>query len=117
MSRSANEKVVVGVVGVAGRGLGALMTEATTFEDVEIGAVCDVYEPHLERAVAFTKGRAKPYHDFRDLIDDPDVDAVFVTTPPHWHALVSLAAMEAGKDVYCEKPMCRYPREGRLMTD
>ena len=117
MSKSANSKVVVGVVGAAGRGLGALMTEAITFDDVEIGAVCDVYEPHLERAVAFTGGRAKPYHDFRDLMDNVEIDAVFVATPPHWHALVSLAAMEAGKDVYCEKPMCRYPMEGKLMAD
>src|SRR5438309_11152066 len=101
MSRSANDKVVVGVVGTAGRGLGALMTEAKTFDDVEIGAVCDVYEPHLERAVAFTDGRAKPYHDFRDLMEDRSIDAVFVTTPPHWHALITLAAMEAGKDVFC----------------
>jgi len=116
MGTSANEKVVVGVVGVAGRGLGALMKEAKSFDDVEIGAVCDVYEPHLDRAVAFTDGRARPYHDFRDLLDDRSLDAVFVATPPHWHALISLAAIDAGKDVYCEKPMCRFPTEGRLMA-
>lgn len=117
MGIAANDRVVVGVIGTAGRGLGALMTEAARFDDVEIGAVCDVYAPHLAQAVEFTGGKAKPYHDFRDLLEDDDIDAVFVATPPHWHALISLAAMEAGKDVYCEKPMCRYPMEGRLMAD
>ena len=93
------------------------MTEAATFEDVVIGAVCDVYQAHLERAVAFTEGVARPYSDFRELIADPEIDAVFVATPPHWHPLISLAAMDAGKDVYCEKPMCRFPMEGKLMSD
>ncbi|HLK56215.1 MAG TPA: Gfo/Idh/MocA family oxidoreductase, partial [Chthonomonadaceae bacterium] len=71
----------------------------------------------LDRAVAFTEGRAKPYHDFRDMMEQKDLDAVVVATPPHWHALVTVAALEAGKDVLCEKPMCRYPMEGRIMTD
>src|SRR5689334_13822001 len=111
MSKSANEKVVIGVVGTAGRGLGAHMTTFSKFDDVEIGAVCDVYQPHLDQAVAFTEGRAKPYHDFREMMENPEIDAVVVATPPHWHALVTLAALEAGKDVLCEKPMCRYPME------
>ena len=117
MTTSANEKVVLGFVGVAGRGYGALMQAFGKMPDVEIGAVCDVYKPHLERAVAFTDGKAKPYTDFRKLVEQKDLDAVVVATPPHWHALVTVAALQAGKDVYCEKPMCRYPAEGKLMTD
>jgi len=112
----ASEKVVLGFVGVAGRGYGALMHAFGAFPDVEIGAVCDVYRPHLERAVAFTNGRARGYSDFRKLMEQKDLDAVVVAPPPHWHALIACAALEAGKDVYCEKPMCRRPAEGRAMA-
>ena len=110
------QRVRLGFVGVAGRGYNALMKEFSQFPDAEITAVCDVYAPHRERAVAFTNGQAAAYHDYKDLIADPNVDAVVVATPPHWHALITLDALAAGKDVYCEKPMCRYPAEGRLMA-
>ena len=117
MAISASEKVVIGVVGVAGRGYGAHMHTFGEFPDVEIGAVCDVHQGHLDRAVAFTDGKAKPYHDFRKMMEQKDLDAIIVSPPPHWHPLVTLAALEAGKDVLCEKPMCRFPTEGKLMTD
>ena len=112
-----NGKVVLGIIGVAGRGFDSHLKTFSQFEDVEIGAVCDVYQPYVERAVAYTEGKAKGYHDYRDLLADPNIDAVVVATPPHWHALMTLDALQAGKDVYCEKPMCRFPVEGRLMTD
>jgi predicted dehydrogenase len=111
------DKVVLGIIGVAGRGFDAHLKTFSQFPDVEIGAVCDVYQPYVERAVAYTEGKAKAYHDYHDLISDPNIDAVVVATPPHWHALMTLDALQAGKDVYCEKPMCRLPVEGRLMTD
>ena len=114
---SANSKVVIGVVGVAGRGFDSHMKTFVEFEDVEIGAVCDVYQPHLDRAVEFTDGKATPYTDFRKMMEQKDLDAIIVSPPPHWHPLVTLAALEAGKDVYCEKPMCRFPMEGKLMAD
>lgn len=117
MTTSASEKVVIGVVGVAGRGYGAHMHTFKEFPDVEIGAVCDVHQGHLDRAVAFTDGKAKPYHDYRKMMEQKDLDAIVVSPPPHWHPLVTLAALEAGKDVLCEKPMCRFPTEGKLMTD
>src|SRR5947209_5621397 len=113
---SANEKVVLGFVGVAGRGFGEHMQTFGAMPDVELGAVCDVYQTHLDRAVSFTQGEAKAYHDFRRLVENPDLDAIVVATPPHWHALVTIAALQAGKDVYCEKPMCLYPREGYVMV-
>lgn len=114
---AANDKVRIGVIGVAGRGLGYHMDVFGKFPDVEIGAVCDVYAPNVERAVAATDGKAKGYHDYRDLLAQNDIDAVVVATPPHWHALIALDAMQAGKDVLAEKPMCRYPIEGKLMAD
>jgi predicted dehydrogenase len=113
---AASEKVTIGIVGVAGRGHGHHLETFRRFPDVQIGAVCDVYEAHRERARAATEGKARAYSDFRQLVEQKDLDAVIVSTPPHWHPLVTLAALEAGKDVLCEKPMCRFPAEGRAMA-
>jgi len=57
------------------------------------------------------------YTDFRRLLERNDVDVVAIATPPHWHALISIAAMEAGKDVVCEKPMTRFVAEGRAVVE
>jgi predicted dehydrogenase len=114
---AASEKITIGIVGLSGRGFGHHMQTFSQFPDVQIGAVCDVYDKRLDHAVAFTGGKAKGYKDFRQLVEQKDLDAVIVATPPHWHPLVTLAALEAGKDVLCEKPMCRFPAEGRLMVD
>lgn len=114
---SANGRVGLGFIGVAGRGFGAHVRTFSTFADVDVVAVCDVYQPHIDRAVDFSGGKAKAYTDYRELLADPAVDAVVIATPPHWHALMTLDALEAGKDVYCEKPMCRFPVEGKLMTE
>jgi predicted dehydrogenase len=111
------DKIKMGFIGVSGRGYGALMQGFAKQPDVEITAVCDLHQPYLDRAVAFTDGKAKPYHDYKELLTDSNVDAVAIATPPHWHALIALDALAAGKDVYCEKPMCRFPMEGRLMVD
>jgi predicted dehydrogenase len=70
---------------------------------VDIVAVCDVYKPRLEAAA--TKTGAKPYANFHDLIAASDVEIVGIATPDHWHAPMTIEAAEAGKDVYCEKPM------------
>jgi predicted dehydrogenase len=111
----ANDKIVLGFIGVAGRG-GGHLDWFGRHPDVTIGAICDVYQPHLDRAIAKTGGKAKGYHDYRKLLEQRDVDAVIVATPPHWHPLISIEACQAGKDVYCEKPMCRLPAEGRAMV-
>jgi predicted dehydrogenase len=112
---TANDKIVLGFIGVAGRG-SDLMSWFSAYDDVEIGAVCDVYAPHRENALALSGGTAKVYRDFRELLDQPNIDAVVIATPPHWHALMTVLACEAGKDVYCEKPMCLTPVEGRAMV-
>jgi len=111
---SANDKIVLGVIGCGGRGQGHIGWFGQ-HADVEIGAVCDVYDKHLEQAVSKTGGKAKAYRDFRRLLEQKDIDAVVVATPPHWHPLVSIYACQAGKDVYCEKPICLVPAEGYAM--
>ena len=116
-----SDRVRLGVIGVAGRGFDAHVKTFGAFPDVEITAVCDLYQPYLDRAVAYIEEKfgvkTTAYHDYKELLADPAIDAVVVATPPHWHALMTLDALEAGKDVYCEKPMCRYPVEGGLMAD
>ncbi|MBI4557959.1 MAG: Gfo/Idh/MocA family oxidoreductase [Candidatus Hydrogenedentes bacterium] len=112
---SPNEKIVIGFIGVAGRG-GGHVTSFMGYPDVEVGAICDVYDKHLQAAAARVGGKAKTYKDFRQLLDQKDIDAVVVATPPHWHALTTIYACQAGKDVYCEKPMCLTPAEGRAMV-
>ncbi len=113
---SAGEKVNLGIIGLAGRGFGAHCQTFGAMPDVNLAAMCDVYPPHLDRAVQFTGGKAQGYHDFRKLLEQKDLDAVVVATPPHWHPIISIMAMQAGKDVYCEKPMSRYPVEAQRMA-
>ena len=110
----ANEKIVTGHIGVGGRGLG----DMGPFRK-QIGAVCDVDKKHLEtalkRALRESKG-VKTYGDFRKLLEQKDIDAVVIATPDHWHALQTVRACEAGKDVYVEKPMTLMIAEGRKMV-
>jgi len=103
-----NRPVRFGLVGYGGRGSG-LAAEAGTYG--EITAICDVDQGHLARArEAFPEVPA--YTDFRQLVGLDTVDAVIVATVDHWHALISIAAMKAGKDVYCEKPLTLCFAEG-----
>ena len=71
---------------------------------------------HLARALEIAGPGVTGYRDFREVLARPDIDVVHVATPPHWHALISIAAAEAGKDVWCEKPMTRTIGEGRAVV-
>jgi predicted dehydrogenase len=117
MKASANEKIQLAIIGVGGRGYGNHLDWFGRHDDVDIVAVCDVNAPYVERAVAKTGGKAKGYSDYRKLLEDKEIDAVVVCTPPQWHALMSVEALIAGKDVFCEKPMSRFPGEGKAMAD
>ena len=87
---------------------------------VQVAAVCDVDQFHREMAAQDVLARSRVpialYKDFRHLLDRQDIGAVVIATPDHWHALIAIAAMEAGKDVYCEKPLSLTIEQGRAMV-
>jgi predicted dehydrogenase len=113
----ANDRVRLGVIGVGNRG-GQLMDAFVKHKDVEIAALCDVCRSTLDAAnTKWGGGKAALYGDFRKLIDQKDLDAVVVATPDHWHAIQMIAACNAGKDVYCEKPLSMTIYEGRRMVE
>jgi predicted dehydrogenase len=108
-SPGANERINMGFIGLGGMGSGRL-EQFMKHPDVNVTALCDLDESHLNRAVGMvdkTRGTRPPtFHDFRKLLEQKDVDAVCVATPDHWHALPTILACKAGKDVFCEKPLC-----------
>lgn len=109
---SANSKLRLGFIGVGGRAQTHLDSACTLQKDdksVEIGSVCDVFNRYRDQAVGKIRERVgyepKATGDYRDIINDPTIDAVVISTPDHWHAKQTLDALAAGKHVYCEKPM------------
>jgi len=109
-----SERVVAALVGCGGRGTGLLSIHDDPRST--IAAVCDV---DTERMAAAKKriGTCDVYQDFRRILDRQDIDAVLLATPDHWHAAGTVMACQAGKDVYCEKPLCRTIEEGRRMVE
>jgi len=92
----------VGCIGLGTRG-GNLIEEVAAVPDVKVVAVCDVYGLHRQKGVERSLNpQAKAYVDYRDLLADPQVDAVVIATPDHWHCQMVLDAVKAGKDIYCE---------------
>ncbi len=113
---AANDKIVVGVIGAGRMGVENLENFAKQ-PDVQIAAVSDVYGPNLAKGLKATEGKAKTCKDFREILDRKDIDAVIVATPDHWHALQTVLACQAGKDVYVEKPISTTLEEGKRMVE
>lgn len=112
----ANDRVHVGLIGCGGRG----RYVARTMRDVPgvaFTAACDVHQPSADAAREWAGGEAKAYTDFRKLLEQKDVDAVLIGAPDHWHAIPTVLACEAGKDVYVEKPLAHNIAEGRAMVN
>lgn len=112
----ANDRVGLGFIGfglIGKRHVLDFRAEA----GVNMVAVAEVHRGRRDEAVALLGGSARGHGDFRALLDDRDIDAVVVSTPDHWHALMTMMACAAGKDVYVEKPLSLFVREGRWMAD
>lgn len=115
---AASDRVRIGVIGVGNRG-SQLLSAFLAHSDAQIAAICDIYQPYLQRAattLAKQGAVVEQFADFRQLIDRPDLDAVVIATPDHWHAIQTIAACRAGKDVYVEKPLSVTIGEGRRMV-
>lgn len=121
-----NERIRIGVIGPGRRGFGSHVKTLMKLRkehgvNLDITAINDVYSVHRDRAVDFIKqetGQApKTYQDYRDLLNDKDIDVVFIATPDHWHAKQVLDSLAAGKHVYCEKPMTHHISEAMDVVD
>ncbi|HVG39151.1 MAG TPA: Gfo/Idh/MocA family oxidoreductase, partial [Pyrinomonadaceae bacterium] len=116
----ANERIRVGFIGIGLIGKRHLL-DFLAQPDAEVAAICEVYEPRLDEGVALTRenGAKAPerFKDFRRMYASRDLDAVVVSTPDHWHALQTIMACAAGKDVYVEKPLTHVVAEGGWMLD
>jgi predicted dehydrogenase len=115
-AEKANDRVRLGFIGVGNRGT-QLLRAFYPQPDAEIAAVCDVDKNYLERAKSMAGGRPDTYGDFRKMLERKDLDAIVIATPDHWHAIQTIMACQAGKDVYVEKPLSITIYEGRKMVE
>ena len=111
----ANERIRLGVIGMGRQGTDDMQNFMK--HGVEVAAVCDVFQPQLDKGLAAAGGKAKAFKDFRQVLDDKDIDVILVATPDHWHPLPMVMACQAGKDVYVEKPICVAVEEGMKMVE
>jgi predicted dehydrogenase len=133
--KGANEKIRVGFIGVGNRG-SQLLQIFMAQPDCEIAALCDIYEPYITRDRSQVDPRyikdmpgqipkmgeifpvkVSRYSDYRKLLEDKSIDAVCIATPDHWHGIMTIEAIKAGKDVYIEKPFSKTISEGRAMVN
>ena len=110
-----NDQIVMAAIGVGGQGTG-IMKAAKGKPGVKFVAVCDIDAGHAKKAADEVGKDCHEYHDFRELLGREDLNAVTIGTVDHWHALTSIAAMKAGCDVYCEKPLSLTIEEGKAMV-
>lgn len=116
-----NDQINVGVIGPGGSKGGYQMglhdaRVAASKPGVKVVAACDIDQQHLDEAAAVFGPDCAKYHDFRELLARKDIDAVVIGTPDHWHSYMCIAAMKAGKDIYCEKPLTLTIDEGKKLV-
>jgi len=107
----ANDRIQLALIGAGGMGR-VNLRNCARFPEVVVTGVCDVWKERRDRGVNSFKESAKPYHDYREMLQQEDVDAVVIATPPHWHCLQAVHACEAGKDIFLQKPMTLHVAEG-----
>lgn len=105
-----SDRINIGIIGVNGMGRGNL-ANCAKHPDVAVTAICDVSAERREAALKLHAATAKGYRDYRELLAQPGVDGVIIASPPHWHTLMAIDAVKAGKDIYLQKPMTLYPDE------
>ena len=105
-----SDRISLGIIGVNGMGQGNL-ANCAKYPDVAVTAVCDVSQDRREKVLALHKNTARGHDDYRELLARQDVDAVIIASTPHWHTLMAIDALKAGKDIYLQKPMTLYPDE------
>lgn len=117
----ANDRINIGFIGVGGRGRGHLRrihARSQEQADVQVVAVSDIYTKRKERARLMAKLAPKDvHHEYRDMLSREDVDAVYISSPDHWHAPMTFDALDSGKDVYLEKPMTYTLHEAREVAE
>jgi predicted dehydrogenase len=112
----ANDRVRLGFIGLGNRG-DQVLDGFLPHKDAHVVAVCDIYRPYVDFAAKKSGTTPKTFKDYRELLDLKDVDAAVICTPDHWHALQTIHACEAKKDVYVEKPLSLCVGEGRAMVE
>jgi predicted dehydrogenase len=113
---AANDTIRLGVIGT---GIIAFynIRSALTVPGVELAGVCDLYDGRLTRAQELFGADVSTTRDYREMLDRDDIDVVLIATPDHWHDVISIDAMRAGKAVYCEKPMVQEVAEGHRVIE
>jgi predicted dehydrogenase len=115
-----NDRVGVGFIGIGLIGKRHLL-DFLVQPDVDVAAICEVYEPRMREGIATASEKSgkqpEAFKDFRRMLERKEIDAVVVSTPDHWHALMTMLACAAGKDVYVEKPLTLFARDGRWLSD
>jgi predicted dehydrogenase len=111
----ANDRIRLGVIGMGRQGTDNMQNFMK--HGVEVAGVCDVFDPSLQKGLQAAGGKATTYKDFRKLLDDKTIDVIINATPDHWHALATVEACKAGKDVYTEKPISVAIEEGKKMVE
>ncbi len=111
LAQTPSNRLNLGLIGAGGRGR-RVMTHFKENPAVRAAAVCDIYEPNLERGLSAAGPGTKAYRNYKELLADTDIDIVLIASPEHWHHQMVLDALAAGKDVYVEKPLCHTPEQG-----